>query len=276
MATYSVGQLLLGNVLEFGNKLDGLNQFDQYNFSTPNYGSDTGSVGFGSLVNLLTLTSSVVMVLGQDLNRNGIFDLNEAIGDPILFDPTTLLPGESFSFALPRVFIDDAKAPGTQSHLQPGQDYFLQIQRFGSTATLTYGGEAFPYIALEGKITTNDSFYCCNPNKHFYYDEFTDDLLGHEIKVGVGGLVAGQEFTVAVASDFTPVIMVFNTVTGKVLEATAKIEDSSLSDLLGLSSKAPVKAQATFTLEAGISYGISVETLEPDATGSYTLSAIVV
>jgi hypothetical protein len=60
------------------------------------------------------------------------------------------------------------------------------------------------------------------------------------------------------------------------LDATTKIEDSSLSDFLGLSSKAPIKAQATFTLEAGISYGISVETLQADVIGSYTLSAILI
>lgn len=276
MATYSVGQLFLGEILAFGDRLDDSNQFDQYNFSTPNYGSDTVSGGFGWLVNLSTLTGSVVMVLGQDLNRNGSFDSNETIGDPILFDPTTLLPGESFSFSLPRVFIDDAKAPSTQSHLQPGQDYFLQIQQSQPGTTLDYVGEAFPYIALEGEISTDDSFYCCNSSKHYYYDEFTDDLLGHEIKVGVGGLVAGDQLAVAVASDFTPVIMIFNTATGKVLDATTKIEDSSLSDFLGLGSKAPIKAQATFTLEAGISYGISVETLQADVIGSYTLSAILI
>lgn len=274
MTIFSLGQLVSGISKDFGNDLNLSNSFDQYSFSTPNYTSENGFLGFSVIVDLLTLTGPVDIVIGQDFNSNGVFDGNEFIGNGITFDPEVLFSDEFFQFFIPIDFLaDDVEYSDSQSYLEPGQNYFLQVEKSGGGSVTTYGGTLFPYVTVLGEITTDDDFYCCNSNSRYYYDEFTDDLLGQEIRVGVGGLLTGQEILLNVASgDFQPILIVFDVATGKVLQAT----DTNPEGIPPGQSGVSFEASLFLSLEAGISYGVSVETLESGATGGYVVNAAVI
>lgn len=85
-------------------------------------------------------------------------------------------------------------------------------------------------------------------------------------------MLTGQEILFSVASDdFQPILIVFDVATGKVLQATDTVPVESLPGLSG----GGFEAQLFLSLEAGISYGVSVETLESGATGSYAVGAAV-
>jgi hypothetical protein len=267
MANFSLGQLIPGNLVEFDGVLDAVDPFDQYSFSFGgNYTSSNGLVVYSALLALFT-TSSSDLFLGQDLDGDNFFDADEVIGSPLASsgDPN------AFDFiGLPGDFTDSSGPPVADFLFQPGITYFLGIDGIG--ATVDYIGEILPFLVVAGEITTEDNVYCCDVGTRYYYDEFTDDLLGQEIRVGVGGLLTGQEILFSVASDdFQPILIVFDVATGKVLQATDTVPVESLPGLSG----GGFEAQLFLSLEAGISYGVSVETLESGATGSYAVGAAV-
>lgn len=267
MANFSLGQLVPGNLVEFDGVLDAVDPFDQYSFSFGgNYTSSNGSVASGALLALFT-TSPADLFLGQDLDGDNFFDANEVIGSPLVSsaDPN------AFDFiVLPGDFTNSSGPLVADFLFQPGITYFLGIDGVGTT--VDYIGEILPFLIVVGEITTEDNVYCCDAGTRYYYDEFTDDLLGQEIRVGVGGLLTGQEILLNVASgDFQPILIVFDVATGKVLQATDTNAEGIPPGQPGVS----FEASLFLSLEAGISYGVSVETLESGATGGYAVGAAV-
>jgi hypothetical protein len=267
MANFSLGQLVPGNIVQFEGTLDAVDPFDQYSFSfVGNYTSSNGSVVSIAYLALIT-TSTADLFLGQDLDGDNFFDDNEVIGSPLVSsgDPNAL----DF-IVLPSDFTNSSGPLVADFLFQPGITYFLGIDGVG--ATVDYIGDILPSLVVVGEITTEDNVYCCDAGTRYYYDEFTDDLLGQEIRVGVGDLLTGQEILLTVTSDdFQPILIVFDVATGKVLQATDTAPVESLPGLSG----GGFAAQLFLSLEAGISYGVSVETLESGATGGYGVNAAV-
>ncbi|MEO0645045.1 MAG: hypothetical protein AAFZ17_02630 [Cyanobacteria bacterium J06650_10] len=245
--------------------LDSTNLIDTYSFTIPEVVAvpDSGEAVFdvGSLFTATTGSGAPLTVtIGQDLNGNGAFDPgSETIA--------SLTVGNGDSLSLP---LDFRPSPfdvfDVNNAFLPGETYFASIQTSVAGDVASYSVEAQLRGGIIGEITNSDDCYTCD-GARYYYDEYTDDLIGQEVRVGVDDLEAGDSLNISLyASEFDPVLLLFNVETGEV------IESATTTGTLSLGGQDYRATSINFTLQDGITYGVSVETLGAGDTGSYVVT----
>lgn len=250
---------------EVSNILNSSNVEDTYVFSLPPSQTFNGlEIAEYNFKADLSLDAELSLILGRDNDNDGIFDIgNEQIGS-----------GERLSPNSDSISLEDILSSSptnldekSSSLLQPGQDYFVNIQDIfpndGIDNSYFIDSKTVPVLA--GQINTDDPFYCCNNNEDakYYYDE----LNNPSIRAGENGISVGDRVSIELSSDdFVPIIFLLNDDTGAVIDLTTTHSPSGSLNTTNLN----------FTVENNINYSLSIETASPGEIGDYLLEIDII
>ncbi|NBD18898.1 MAG: hypothetical protein GVY04_23005 [Cyanobacteria bacterium] len=210
------------------------------------------------------LDGTVEISYGIDKNGDQQFQQEEVIGSGVIESNDRV----SVADIADDLGIDFLENPGSL-FVQPGDDYFLQLETQNPNLVNDYEIDVDSDRGLVEEISTDDSFYCCdgNEDEKYYFDDI-DEILGQPIAAGNFGLNLGDTVEVGVVSnDFNPVIFLLNNETGEVIDSATPSQEQEIGD---------ITYQVTFLdfdIQDGISYGLSVETETPGETGDYAIVA---
>jgi hypothetical protein len=262
-----LGTLGIGPFSPLQGVIDIANPADTFLFTVPDISNAPGNgEAVFDIRGLFNVDGPINVTLGQDRNGDGIFTPStEQLGQ-------TLSVSSDQSYALPQNFLTSGNYSLLDPNLflDPGESYFVNIT--GDTSLIGQGYEITGSLngAVIGEITPDDASYTCNENQTYYFDKYTDDLTGQDIRVGVNDLEVGDSVSVAVLTNqFNPVLFLFNENDCSILAV------DSATEIVSVGGVDYQRARITFTLQENITYGLTVETLNPGETGSYYVTASI-
>ncbi|MDJ0735512.1 MAG: hypothetical protein QNJ47_15870 [Nostocaceae cyanobacterium] len=221
---------------------------------------DVQPIGYDASLIFTTLNEPAIVSFGVDSNNNGIFEDNEIIAK------NTINPSDVGS----ELFVNPLSIINTDLSLEDnlldfGQQYFLELESTNTTTSNDYLFDFNASTILVGEIDKNDPFYNFRRQKYYYdqLDEFAlkdgdfDNLIG-----------VGDEFFISVISEMSldPVIFLLNQDTNQVIDVAYEAQSVSLG------SNNYNVVQLDFTLQADITYTLSIESAQAEQTGTYYLS----
>jgi hypothetical protein len=256
-----LGVLEIGEFAPISGVLNFTNPQDVFLFETPEFRNEPeDGVSVFDILGFITVSRPTRVTLGQDFNNDGIFDPStEQIGQTLLVNSDQVfLLSESFSQGSINIF-------DSGNYLEPEESYFLSV----SSPNLSFSNQSYEITgslnsAVIGEITTDDDSYRCDDDRLYYFDKYTDDLIGEDIRVGNAGLEVGDVVSIVVlTNEFDPVVFLFDENECSILDFDATTE------VISIGQQDYLAVQVDFTMRENTTYGITVETLNSETTGQY-------
>ncbi|MBE9215563.1 hypothetical protein IQ247_23335 [Plectonema cf. radiosum LEGE 06105] len=244
--------------------LDSFNPEDTYLFTLPtadelidqanSFGRQLNKVQPTGYDRNISVKSSapVIVSFGVDSNNNGIFEDNEIIAEDTLTDGTL------------EVF--DVSQSLEDNLLDLGQNYFVEVESTDPFFSNSYEVTAETIPLYKGEIDKDeDSSYNFSGGRYYYdqIDEFALKEGDFDDFVEVG-----DEYSVSVISEssLNPVLFLLDkNNNNQVIDVAFQNEPETIT----LGGETYNQITLHFTVEPGINYTVSVESVEPGQTGSY-------